>query len=123
MGITYNVRRAKGVAVVDLNGRIALGDTISGSGMTLHELIRDLVKQAHKHILLNLRDVSYVDSSGIGELFGCLTTVQSQGGVLKLTHPNERVRNLLSLTKLNTVVEVIEDEATAVQSFSKAGAA
>lgn len=126
MGITYNVRQARGVAVVDLSGRITLGEEIasgSGTGMTLHELIRDLLKQGHKNVLLNLRDVSYVDSSGIGELFGCLTTARSQGGVVKLTHPNERVRNVLSLTKLNTVLEVIEDEATAVQSFSKAGVA
>lgn len=126
MDITYNVRQARGVTVVDLGGRIALGEAIasgSGSGMTLHELIRDLLKQGHKHLLLNLRDVSYVDSSGIGELFGCLTSVRSQGGVLKLASPIERVRNVLHLTKLNTVLEVIEDEATAVQSFSKAGAA
>ena len=126
MGITCNVRHARGVAVVDLGGRIVLGELVtvgSGSGVTLHELVRDLVKQGHKNILLNLRDVTYVDSSGIGELFGCLTTVQSQGGVLKLTNPNERVRNVLHLTKLNTVLDVMEDEAKAVQSFSKAGAA
>jgi len=126
MGITYNVRQARGVTVVDLSGRITLGETMASgaeSGMTLHELIRDLLKQGYKNLLLNLRDVSYVDSSGIGALFGCLTSVQSEGGVLKLTNPNERVRNLLHLTKLNTVLGVIEDEATAVQSFSKVGAA
>jgi len=127
MGITYNVRQARGVAVVDLGGRITLGEAIatgSGNGVTLHEFIRDLVKE-HKNILLNLRDVSYVDSSGIGELFSSFTTFRSQGGLLKLTNPNERVRNLLHLTKLNTVLEVLEDEAKAkaVQSFSKAGVA
>ena len=126
MGIAYNVRQARGVTVVDLSGKIMLGEAVasgSGSGVTLHEFIRGLVKEGRKDLLLNLRDVSYVDSSGIGELFGCLTTVQSQGGVLKLTNPNERVRNVLHLTKLNTVLDVMEDEATAVQSFSKAGAA
>ena len=126
MALTYNLRQARGVTVVDLSGRISLGEGLasgSGSSVTLHQFVRDLLKEGSKNILLNLRDVSYIDSSGIGELFGCFTTVRSQGGALKLTNPNERVRNLLSLTKLNTVLEVIEDEATALQSFSKAGAA
>ena len=126
MGITYNVRQVRGVTVVDLGGKIMLGETfasVSGSGPTLHEFIRDLLRAGHKNILLNFRDVSYVDSSGIGELFSCLTTVRSQGGALKVTNPNERVSNLLNLTQLNTVLDVTDDEATAVQSFSKAGAA
>ncbi len=126
MGITFNVRQARAVTVVDLGGRISLGEAIavgSSSGVALHELIRDLVKQGHRNILLNLRDVTHLDSSGIGELFSSFTTVRNQGGVLKLTNPIERVRDLLRLTKLNTVLDVIEDEATAVQSFSKEGAA
>jgi anti-anti-sigma factor len=126
MGITYNVRQVRGVTVVDLGGRITLGGTfasISGSGPTLHGFIRDLLRAGHKNILLNFRDVSHVDSSGIGELFGCLTTVRSQGGALKVTNANERVSNLLNLTKLNTVLDVTDDETKAVQSFSKLGAA
>jgi len=126
MGITCNVRYARGVAVVELGGRIVLGELVtvgSGSGVALHELVRDTVKQGHKDILLNLRDVTYIDSSGIGELFGCSTTVRGHGGVLKLTNPIERVQNALRLTRLDTVIDVIEDEATAVQSFSKEGAA
>jgi anti-sigma B factor antagonist len=126
MAITYNVRQVRGVTVVDLGGKIMVGETIasvSGSGSTLHEFIRDLLRAGHKNILLNFRDASYVDSSGVGELFGCLTTVLSQGGAWKVTSPNERVRNLLALTKLNTVLDVTNDEAKAVQSFSKAGAA
>ena len=126
MSITYSVRQARGVTVVDLSGKLRLGEVISsgaGRDLTLHELIRDLVKEGHKNLLLNLRDVPYVDSSGIGEFFSSFTTVNNQGGTLKLTNPNERVRNLLQLTKLNTVIEVLDDEATAVQSFSQAGAA
>jgi len=126
MGITYSLRQARGVTVVDLSGKLRLGEAIaSGAGrdLTLHELIRDLVKEGHKNLLLNLRDVPYVDSSGIGEFFSSFTTVNNQGGILKLTNPNERVRNTLHLTKLNTVIDVIDDEATAVQSFSQAGAA
>ena len=123
MGITYNVRQAGGVTVVDISGRITLETLAPGNGVALHELIRDLLKQGHKSILLNFRDVTYLDSSGIGELFGCLTTVRSQGGVLKLSNPMERVQNLLRLTMLNTVLDVMEDESAAVQSFSKVGEA
>jgi anti-sigma B factor antagonist len=123
MGITYNVRQARGITVVDLAGGITLNERVAGgSGGALHGLVRDLVKQGHKKILLNLREVSYFDSSGIGELFGCLTTVQSEGGVLKLSNPNERVLNILRLTKFNTVVDVMEDESTAVNSFSQVSA-
>jgi anti-sigma B factor antagonist len=121
MGVTYNVRQARGVTVVDLSGRITSNETIAtGGGVALQQLIRDLVKEGHKNILLNVRDVTYFDSSGIGELFACFTTVQSHGGVLKLSNPSERVQNLLRLTKLNTVLDVTEDESTGVQSFSKA---
>lgn len=91
MGITYNVRKARGVTVVDLSGQITLNDTIaSGSSLTLHELICDLVKHGYTNILLNLRDVTHIDNSGIGELFSCFTTVRDQGGSLKLTNPMDR---------------------------------
>ncbi len=122
MSMTYNVRQAGAVTVVDLGGRISLREPAasgSGSGVGLHELVRDLVAHGHKKILLNLRDVTSVDSVGIGELFGSFTTVRNQGGALKLTNPNERVRNLIRLTKLDTVIDLIEDEAAAVRSFSK----
>ena len=119
MSFSYNVRQARGVTVIELSGRIALGEPGPTAGMTLHGLIRDLLQQGQKNLLLNLRDLTYFDSSGIGELFGCFTTVQSQGGALKLSNPSERVRNLLQLTRLNTVVTVIEDESAAIQSFSK----
>lgn len=108
---------------MDLAGRISLHQlTESGSwtGAVLHKLVRALVDLGHRRILLNLREVTSVDSSGIGELFGSYTTVRNQGGVLKLTEPNERVRKVVHLTKLDTLVELIEDEATALRSFSKA---
>jgi len=123
MGITHNIRQASGVTVVELSGRITLETNAPGSGTTLHQLIRDLLKQGHKNILLNFRDVTYVDSSGIGELFGCYTSVRSEGGALKLSNPTERIQNLLRLTMLNTVLDVMEDESAAIRSFSKAGAA
>jgi len=123
MGVTHSVRQASGVTVVELSGRITLETNAPGSGVTLHELIHDLLKQGHKNILLNFRDVTYLDSSGIGELFGCYTTVRSQGGALKLSNPTERVQNLLRLTMLNTVLGVMENDRIAADSSSKAGAA
>jgi anti-anti-sigma factor len=123
MSMTYNVRQAGAATVVDLGGRIGPREPTasgSGSGLVLHELVRDLVEHGHKNILLNFRDVTSLDSLGIGQLFGSFTTVRNQGGVLKISNPNERVRNIIRLTKLDTVIELIEDEATAVRSFSKA---
>jgi anti-sigma B factor antagonist len=110
VSLTYNIRRAGATTVVDLSGRIGPREArASGSenGAGLHELVRDLVEHGHKEILLNLRDVTSLDGLGIGELFGSFTTVRNQGGVLKLTNPNERVRNLIRLTKLDTVIELI----------------
>ena len=123
MGVTYNIRQAGGVTVVDLSGRITLETNAPGSGVTLHELIHDLLKQGYKNILLNFRDLTYLDSSGIGALFGCYTTRRGAGGALKVSNPTERVQTLLRLTMLNTVLEVMEDESAAIRSFSKAGAA
>ncbi len=116
---TYSVRQARDIAVVDLGGRMAADER---SSIAVHDLIRQLMHRGSRNILLNLRDVDYVDSSGIGELFGCVTTVQSQGGVLKLSSPSERVSNLLRLTMLNSVIEVFDDESSAIQSFSRTDA-
>ena len=126
MGITYNIRQTGGVTVVALGGRIVLGESMAsrlGSGLTLHGFIRDVLKAGHKNILLNLRDISHVDSMGIGELSSCLITVRSQGGELKVTNPNERVRSVLNLTHLNTVLDVVDGEAAAIQSFARAAGA
>jgi anti-sigma B factor antagonist len=102
------------VSVVDVAGRITLGEGASA----LRENIRGLVGKGNKKILLNLSDVSYIDSSGIGELVSGFTTVTNQGGVLKLLGLTKRVKDLLQITKLYTVFEVFDDEATAVRSFA-----
>jgi len=102
------------VSVVDVAGRITLGEGASA----LRENIRGLVGKGSKKILLNLGDVSYIDSSGIGELVSGFTTVTNQGGVLKLLGLTKRVKDLLQITKLYTVFEVFDDEATAVRSFA-----
>jgi anti-sigma B factor antagonist len=102
------------VSVVDVAGRITLGEGASA----LRENIRGLVGKGNKKILLNLSDVSYIDSSGIGELVSGFTTVTNQGGVLKLLGLTKRVKDLLQITKLYTVFEVFDDEAAAVRSFA-----
>jgi anti-sigma B factor antagonist len=77
-----------------------------------------MVAKNQNKILLNLADVTYIDSSGIGELVSAFTTVTNTGGQLKLLHLNKRVKDLLQITKLYTVFEVKEDEADAIRSFS-----
>jgi anti-sigma B factor antagonist len=102
------------VSVIDVEGRITLGEGSSA----LREALRDLVTKKQMQILLNLGDVSYIDSSGIGELVSGYTTVSNSGGQLKLLNLNKRVKDLLQITKLYTVFEVHEDEAAAIRSFA-----
>ena len=87
--------------------------------MVLRDTIRDVVSQGNKKILLNLGDVTYIDSSGIGELVSAFTSVRNQGGELKLLNLTKKVHDLLQITKLYTVFDIKDDEATAVGAFSK----
>jgi anti-sigma B factor antagonist len=107
-------RQVGDVTVVDAAGRITLGDGAS----TLRDDIRDLAAKGDKKILMNLSEVSYIDSSGIGELVSGFTTVTNHGGQLKLLGLSKRVKDLLQITKLYTVFEVFDDEAAAVRSFT-----
>jgi anti-sigma B factor antagonist len=106
-------RQANGATVVDVSGRITLGD---GSTI-LRELLRDLAQKGHKHIVLNLADVNYIDSSGIGELVSAYTSLKKQGGELKLLSLTTKVHDLLQITRLYTVFDVHADEKTAIRSF------
>jgi anti-sigma B factor antagonist len=106
-------RQVGDVTVIDVAGRITLGE---GSSV-LRDALRDLVSKNQKKILLNLGEVSYIDSSGIGELVSGFTTVTNGGGALKLLNLNKRVKDLLQITKLYTVFDVHEDEASAIRSF------
>jgi anti-sigma B factor antagonist len=99
---------------VDVAGRITLGEGSSA----LRDLMREMVGKGQKKILLNLGDVSYIDSSGIGELVSGFTTVTNNGGELKLLNLNKRVKDLLQITKLYTVFDVHEDEAGAIRAFA-----
>ena len=114
MSVKLTTRQVGDVTVIDAAGRITLGEGAS----TFRDMIRDLASKGNKKLLLNLSDVSYIDSSGIGELVSGFTTVTNHGGVLKLLGLSKRVKDLLQITKLYTVFEVFDDEAAAVRSFS-----
>ena len=114
MSVKLNTRQVGEVSVVDVAGRITLGEGSSN----LREGIRGLLTQGNKKILLNLGEVSYIDSSGIGELVSGFTTVTNSGGDLKLLNLNKRVKDLLQITKLYTVFDVHEDEAGAIRAFA-----
>lgn len=113
MALRATHRDAGPVTVVELGGRITLGD---GSAL-LRKTIRGLLEDQRKKILLNLADVDYIDSSGIGELVSGFTAVKREGGDLKLLHLTKKVRDLLQITKLYTVFDVYTDEKAAIGSF------
>lgn len=113
MTLRATYRDAGQVTVVDLSGRITLGD---GSAL-LRKTVRDLLDQKRTRILLNLADVDYIDSSGIGELVSGYTSVKGRDGELKLLHLTKKVHDLLQITKLYTVFDVHSDEHIAVSSF------
>jgi len=113
MTLRATYRDAGPVTVVDMSGRITLGD---GSAL-LRKTLRDLLDQKRTRILLNLADVDYIDSSGIGELVSGYTSVTGRGGELKLLHLTKKVHDLLQITKLYTVFDVHSDEHVAVRSF------
>jgi len=107
-------RRIGDVLVVDVSGKITLGE----GDQVLKDKMRSLVHQGHTKVLLNLGDVSYVDSAGLGEIVQSYATVTKNGGALKLLNVTKRIQDLLSITKLLTVFETFDSEAEAVTSFS-----
>ncbi len=114
MSMKFKTREVDGVTILDLSGRITLGE---GSG-TLRDAVRDLVSKGSKKILLNLAEVDYIDSSGLGELVAAYTAVKNSGGDLKLVNLTKKVSDLLVITKLATIFDVKDDEASAVSSFA-----
>ena len=115
MSIDFSIRQSDDITIVDLKGRITLGE---GSA-TVRDTVHDLLSKGQKRILLNLRDVNYIDSSGIGELVSAFTAAKKQGGELKLLNLTKKIQDLLQITKLYTVFDVKEDETLAVESFRK----
>ena len=115
MSMKASTRQVDGVTIVDLSGRITLGE----GSVILRDTVKDLLGKGQKKILLNLGDVSYIDSSGIGELVSAFTSVRNQGGELKLLNLTKKVHDLLQITKLYTVFDVKDDEAAAIGAFAK----
>ena len=113
MTMKASSRQVDGVTIVDCSGRITLGE----GSVILRDTVRDLLSKGQKKILLNLGEVTYIDSSGIGELVSAFTTVRSQGGDLKLLNLTKKVHDLLQITKLYTVFDVKDDEAAGVKAF------
>lgn len=113
MSLSTSMREVDGVVIVDLSGRITLGEA-SGK---LRDVVRDLLGKGNKKILLNLGDVTYIDSSGLGELVSSYTTAANQGAKVKLLNVQKKVDDLLQITKLYTVFDSFDDEAKAVSSF------
>ena len=113
MALTIASREVDGVTVLDLSVRITLGE----GSVQLRDAIRDLIGKGSKRILLNLGDVNYIDSSGLGEMVSAFTTAKNQTAELKLLKLTKKVHDLLQLTKLYTVFDVYDDEASAIASF------
>ena len=103
-----------GVSILDLSGKIVLGE---GDGQ-VKERIKDLLSDGQRRILLNLAEVNYIDSAGLGTLIGSYTTAKRDGGTLKLVNLTKRIRDLLAITKLITVFETFDNEAEALASFN-----
>jgi anti-sigma B factor antagonist len=113
MALAIETREVGTVIILDVRGRIVLGDEIG----QLRDAVHGLIEQGKKKIILNLCAVDYIDSSGVGELVGCFTTVRNSGGELKLLNLTQKVQDVLYVTKLYTVFDIKDDEFQAVKSF------
>ena len=113
MSLVIKPRRLDDVVILDLSGRITMGE----GTLILRDQIQKLLTSSDRKLLLNLSDVDYIDSSGLGELVTSFTTVRNQGGLLKLLNLTRRVQDLLQITKLLTVFEVFNSEAEALKSM------
>jgi anti-sigma B factor antagonist len=118
MKMTTKTRQVSGVTIVDISGRIVLGE----ESATLRNLVCDLLSQGHGKILFNLGDVNYIDSSGLGHLVSAFTSVRRQGGDLKLLNLTSKVYDVMQITRLYTVFDILDDESVAVKSFGHAAA-
>jgi anti-sigma B factor antagonist len=114
-----STREVGDVSVVDITGKITLGE----GNQILRDIVRDLVRTGKKKIVLNLADVDFIDSAGIGELVGSHSSVRRAGGQLKMVNPGKKVHDMLKMTSLNSVFDIYADEASAINSFGHSAGA
>jgi anti-sigma B factor antagonist len=114
MSLKMQTREVKGITIIDFSGRLTMGEACAA----LRDEVRDQSGQGIHKILLNLADVTYIDSAGLGELTAAYTTVKNRGGALKLLNLTKRVHDLMQITKLYTVFDVFDDEKQAIASFA-----
>jgi anti-sigma B factor antagonist len=119
MDMKTSTRQTGDVTIVDVSGRISLGE----ESAALRDLIRDLLKNGQRKIVLNLADVQYIDSSGLGTLVAAVSTARREGGDIKLVNLTDKVDDLMQVTRLYTVFEIADDEAGAIKSFERTAAA
>jgi anti-sigma B factor antagonist len=112
--INISERQAGDVTILDLEGKVTIGE----GSVALRNAIRRLLGEGKTKILLNLGSVGYIDSSGIGELVSSFTAVNKEGGTLKLLNLTQKIQDLLAITKLLTVFDTFDDEASALSSFN-----
>jgi anti-sigma B factor antagonist len=115
MSLKINIRETAEVVILDMSGRLTLGDALGD----FRDSIRETLAGDRKNILLNLSEVSYIDSSGLGQLIGSYATVTDRGGQMKLFNLQKKVTDLLQITKLLTIFETFDNEAKALASFAK----
>ena len=116
MSMKVAIRQVDGVTILDLSGRITLGE----GSIILRDSVRDLLAKGSRKILLNLGEITYIDSSGIGELVSAFTSIKNAGGELKLLNLTKKVHDLLQITKLYTVFDIWDNEASAITAFHNA---
>ena len=119
MNLMMSTRQVDSVTIVDMKGRIILGE----ESAALRDLVFDLLKEGHRKILFNMRDVDYVDSSGLGHLVSAFTSVRKQGGELKLLNLMKKVKDVMQIARLYTAFDVMDDEAAAIKSFDQSATA
>jgi anti-sigma B factor antagonist len=115
MNMTATTRQRGSVTIVDISGRIVLGE----ESAALRDLVCNLLDKGHRQILFNLADVNYIDSAGLGSLVSAFTSVRKQNGELKLLNLTNKVHDVLQITKLYTVFDIMNDEAEGLSSFGK----
>jgi len=112
--LNISVRQAGDVAILDLGGKVTIGE----GSIALRTAVRNLIAEGKTKVLLNMSDISYCDSSGIGELVSSFSAIQREGGTMKLLNLTKKLKELMSITKLLTVFDNFEDEETALASFN-----